>query len=135
MHSSVDWTPETEHSREAEGRVRRRERARQLIEGLSALTGLPIDSASPGRLPRRLLDREVPDPALLVRTFRNHLAPRTHNALWQHEPGLQGRIWTVADLLTIRGFGVYCLLDLLTVLVRHDGIARHEGPGQQVRHG
>jgi hypothetical protein len=103
------------------------ERRDSVIVGLASLTGLQLHSANVESLPRELLGREVPDPDVLVRAYRDELEPRTHNALCQRSPGRPGEAWTVGRLLQIRGFGVHSLLDLLAVLARHAGPRSDEG--------
>lgn len=98
---------------------RRRESKRRFVERFPLLTGLRVPAAHKVSLPRQFLGREVPDPGVLIRAYRNELKPRTRNALQQSEPGRTGEPWTFGRLLGIRGFGIQSLLDLLEVLVRH----------------
>ena len=119
----------TENEAQAEP-GRGNERCDSVIAGLASLTGLHLHSANVESLPRELLGREVPDPDVLVRTYRDELEPRTHNALCQREPGRPGEAWTVGRLLQIRGFGVHSLLDVLAVLARHAGPRSDGGDSQ-----
>lgn len=117
----------------------RRDRARRLADELASLTGCCVRSVKSGGLPRELLDQAVPAPEVLLREYGSDLEPRTHNALCQHQPGGSGEIWTVRRLLEIRGFGLYCLLDLLGIMARHRAAypattaAQRPGPSGRLR--
>jgi hypothetical protein len=96
--------------------LRRRADIARFLERFAALTGMRAHSASIQGLPPEFLAREVMEPRLLLERFAQGLEPRTYNALCRYEPGREARPWTFARLLDVRGFGLFCLLDLLEVL-------------------
>jgi hypothetical protein len=96
--------------------VRRREDITRFLERFEVLTGMRAHSASVQGLPPEFIAREVPEPKLLLERYAQKLEPRTYNALCRYEPGREARPWTFARLLDVRGFGLFCLLDLLEVL-------------------
>ena len=96
--------------------LRNRQDAVRFREHFAALTGLAVTSASVECLPREFLARPVPAPDLLTRRYGPRLSRRTYNALCRFQPAPPGEPWTFGRLLQIRGFGLFCLLDLLEVL-------------------
>lgn len=57
--------------------------------------------------------------------FGDRLGTRTSNALRQLEPGPANRDgWTYGSLVELRGFGMFCLLDVMQAL--HDSGSAHE---------
>lgn len=101
--------------------VRTRQDALRFLERFAALTGLRVASASAESLPPHFLARPAPAPDVLANHYGRDLARRTHNALCRFEPPPPGEPWTFGRLLQIRGFGLFCLLDVLEVMARHDG--------------
>ena len=108
--------------------LRTRQDALRFLERFAAATGLRVASASAESLPPHFLARPVPAPDVLANHYGGELARRTHNALCRFEPPPPGEPWTFGRLLQIRGFGLFCLLDLLEVLARH-GAGTEAGPG------
>ena len=105
---------------------RRERRARDtayFAEEFFALTGFRPVAAYREYLPSGFLARSVPSPGELVARFGDRLHTRTSNALRQQDPGPgRGEGWTYGSLLDLRGFGVFCLLDIMQAL--HDsGVA------------
>ena len=99
---------------------RRAKRARdtaRFAEEFFALTGFRPVAAYREYLPYYFLARSVPSPGELVARFSGRLHTRTGNALRQQDPGpahCEG--WTYGKLLDLRGFGVFCLLDVMRAL-------------------
>ena len=116
---------------------RARDTAR-FAEAFFALTGFRPVAAYREFLPPEFLARSIPSPAELVERFGDRLHTRTSNALRQQDPGPAHRgDWTYGSLLELRGFGVFCLLDVMQVLrdsgvvldpVRVAGCASGPGP-------
>jgi hypothetical protein len=107
--------------------LRRHIDTNRFIERFEVLTGIRLRSTSIEGLPREFLGQSVPSPDVLARTYGYDLEPRTHNALCRFEPG-RGNAWTYGRLLEIRGFGVFCLLDLLEVMAKHGHLATATAP-------
>ena len=105
---------------------RREKRARdtaRFAEAFFALTGFRPVAAYREFLPPEFLARSVPSPGELATRFGDRLHTRTSNALRQQDPGPANREgWTYDRLLKLRGFGVFCLLDVMQVL-RDSGAA------------
>ena len=81
------------------------------------LTGLATRSTAPNALPESLLDRAVPAPRDLLDRHAPVLRTLTVNVLRRHTAGIVEKgAWTYRRLLAIRGFGVVCLLDVLSAL-------------------
>ena len=99
---------------------RREQRARntaRFAEAFFALTGFRPVAAYREFLPRDFLARWIPSPGELVARFGDRLHRRTSNALRQQDPGSPHReVWTYGSLLELRGFGVFCLLDVMQAL-------------------
>ena len=95
---------------------RRRDRTR-FVDAVRELTGLTANSTSLEALPKSLLDRAVPSPGDLLKSFACNLQVRTTNALRRHSAGIvEGGTWTFRRLLEIRGVGAFCLIDILRAL-------------------
>jgi len=105
---------------------RRERRARdtaRFAEAFFALTGFRPAAAYREFLPPEFLAQEIPSPAELATRFGERLHTRTSNALRQQDPASAHRAgWTYGSLLELRGFGVFCLLDVMQVL-RDSGAA------------
>jgi hypothetical protein len=114
--------------------LRTRQDAQRFLERFAALTGLAVGSASAESLPREFLARESLPPDVLIRRYGHVLSQRTYNALCRFEPAPPAEPWTFGRLLRIRGFGLFCLLDLLEVLARQaaggEETAPPPSPGQ-----
>ncbi len=113
--------------------LRNRQDAVRFIARFAALTGLVVPSASADGLPAEFLARPVLPPDVLTSRYGRRLRQRTYNALCRFEPVPEGEPWTFGRLLQIRGFGLFCLLDVLQVLSRSgvkDGSARPGEPGR-----
>jgi hypothetical protein len=99
---------------------RREQRARdtaRFAEAFFALTGFRPVGAYREFLPPDFLARSIPSPGELVARFGDRLHTRTSNALRQQDPGLpQRQDWTYGSLLELRGFGMFCLLDVMQAL-------------------
>jgi len=99
---------------------RREKRARdtaRFADAFFALTGFRPVAAYREFLPPELLAQSIPSPAELASRFGERLHTRTANALRQQDPGPAHREgWTYGRLLELRGFGVFCLLDVMQVL-------------------
>ena len=99
---------------------RREQRARdtaRFVEAFFALTGLRPAAAYREYLPQDFLARSIPSPGELVARFDDRLHTRTRNALRQQDPGpLHCESWTYGSLLELRGFGMFCLLDVMQAL-------------------
>ncbi|HJX54239.1 MAG TPA: hypothetical protein VJ801_15845 [Polyangia bacterium] len=104
----------------AKASKRREQRARdtaRFAEAFFALTGFRPVSAYKEFLPPDLLARPIPSPGELVARFGDRLHTRTSNALRQQDPGPDHRkSWTHGSLLELRGFGLFCLLDVMQAL-------------------
>jgi hypothetical protein len=98
--------------------LRNRQDASRFLDRFAALTGLAATSASAECLPREFLARPVPAPDVLTTRYGPRLSRRTYNALCRFEPAPPGEPWTFGRLLQIRGFGLFCLLDLLELQAR-----------------
>ncbi len=96
--------------------LRTRADAARFLARFATLTGLLATSASADCLPAEFLHRPVLAPDLLAARYGRRLSRRAYNALCRFEPGPSGEPWTFGRLLQIRGFGLFCLLDLLEVL-------------------
>ena|SRR5208283_2729443 len=95
---------------------RTRDTAR-FAEEFFALTGFRPVAAYREYLPPGFLARPIPSPAELVARFGDRLHTRTSNALRQQDPGLPKRQdWTYDSLIELRGFGMFCLLDVMQAL-------------------
>jgi hypothetical protein len=99
---------------------RREQRARdtaRFAEAFFALTGVRPAAAYREYLPPDFLARSIPSPGELVAQFGHRLHTRTSNALRQQDPGPTHReSWTYGSLLDLRGFGMFCLLDVMQAL-------------------
>jgi len=99
---------------------RREQRARdtaRFAEAFFALTGFRPVAAYREFLPPDFLARSIPSPAELVARFGDRLHTRTSNALRQLDPGpAHSEAWTYGSLLELRGFGMFCLLDVMQAL-------------------
>ena len=104
----------------AKATTRREKRARdtaRFAEAFFALTGFRPAAAYREFLPPGLLARSIPSPGEIVAQFGDRLHTRTSNALRQQDPGpAHLGAWTYGSLLDLRGFGVFCLLDVMRVL-------------------
>jgi hypothetical protein len=104
---------------------RREQRARdtaRFAEAFFALTGFRPVAAYREFLPPDFLARSIPSPGELVTRFGDRLHTRTSNALRQQDPGSpQREDWTFGSLLDLRGFGMFCLLDVMQALHDSDG--------------
>jgi hypothetical protein len=100
---------------------RNQDRAR-FIETFEALTGFHPTSACPEALPNSFLDRATPTPAELLSRVGERLEPRTQNALRRQVAGLVDLgPWTYRRLLYVRGFGLFCLIDVMKALAEAEG--------------
>ena len=98
-------------------RERRTRDTARFAEEFFALTGFRPVAAYREFLPPAVLARSIPAPAELVARFGGRLHTRTSNALRQQDPGLpQRQDWTYGSLLDLRGFGMFCLLDVMQAL-------------------
>ena len=89
----------------------------RFIEAFFALTGFRPAAAYREFLPPEFLARPTPSPAELVERFGDRLHTRTSNSLRQLDPGPAHREgWTYGRLLDLRGFGMFCLLDVMQAL-------------------
>jgi hypothetical protein len=89
----------------------------RFIEAFFALTGFRPAAAYREFLPPDFLARSTPSPSELVERFGDRLGTRTSNALRQQDPGPAFREgWTYGSLLDLRGFGIFCLLDVMQAL-------------------
>jgi hypothetical protein len=89
----------------------------RFIEAFFGLTGFRPTAAYREFLPPDFLARATPSPAELVERFGDRLHTRTSNALRQLDPGPAHREgWTYGSLLDLRGFGMFCLLDVMQAL-------------------
>ena len=99
---------------------RREQRAKdnaRFAEAFFALTGFRPAAAYKEFLPPDLLARSIPSPSELVAQFGDRLQVRSSNALRQHDPDPAHRQnWTFGSLLELRGFGMFCLLDVMQAL-------------------
>ena len=101
--------------------TRREKRAKdnsRFAEAFFALTGIRPGAADAGFLPPEFLAQSIPSPAELVARFGRRLHTRTSNALLQYDPIPADQRWSYGRLLELRGFGVFCLLDVMQAL--HD---------------
>jgi len=101
--------------------IKRREQRAQdtarFADAFFALTGFRPVSAYREFLPPDFLARSIPSPSELVERFGNRLGTRTSNALRQHAPSPTDRQgWTYARLIELRGFGMFCLIDVMQAL-------------------
>jgi hypothetical protein len=98
-------------------RERRTRDTARFAEEFFALTGFRPVAAYREFLPPAVLARSIPAPAELVARFGDRLHTRTSNALRQQDPGpTQRQDWTYGSLLELRGFGMFCLLDVMQAL-------------------
>jgi hypothetical protein len=99
---------------------RREQRAKdnaRFAEEFFALTGFRPMAAYREFLPPDLLARAIPSPGELVARFGCRLHTRTSNALRQEDPSpADCKNWTFGSLLELRGFGMFCLLDVMQAL-------------------
>jgi hypothetical protein len=111
---------------------RREQRARdtaRFAETFFALTGFRPVAAYREFLPPDFLARPIPSPSELVARFGDRLHRRTSNALRQQDPGPAHReSWTYDSLLELRGFGMFCLLDVMQAL-HESGLPLDPAPG------
>jgi hypothetical protein len=95
---------------------RERDNAR-FAEAFFSLTGFRPVAPYREFLPPDLLARSIPSPDELVVRFGDRLHTRTSNALRQQDPNPADRKnWTYGSLLDLRGFGMFCLLDVMQAL-------------------
>jgi hypothetical protein len=107
----------------AQRREKRAQDTARFAETFFALTGFRPAGAYREYLPPEFLARSIPSPSELAARFGNRLHTRTSNALRQQNPSpadLEG--WTFDRLLKLRGFGMFCLLDVMQAL-RDSGVA------------
>jgi hypothetical protein len=99
---------------------RREQRARdttRFAEAFFALTGFRPVSAYREVLPPGFLAHSIPSPGELLARFGDRLHTRTSNSLRQQDPSTAPREdWTFGSLLELRGFGMFCLLDVMQAL-------------------
>jgi hypothetical protein len=99
---------------------RREQRAKdnaRFAEAFFALTGFRPAAAYKEFLPPDFLARSIPSPGELIERFGDRLQVRSSNALRQHDPDPAHRQnWTFGSLLELRGFGMFCLLDVMQAL-------------------
>jgi hypothetical protein len=86
------------------------------VRRFETLTGIRLRSATVASLPREFLGRPTLAPEEIARRYCYQLQPRTYNALRRYGTAVRHSPWTFGRLLEIRGFGLFCLLDLLEVL-------------------
>ncbi|HJX66436.1 MAG TPA: hypothetical protein VJ860_21065 [Polyangia bacterium] len=109
-------------------REKRAQDTARFVEAFFALTGLRPAAAYREFLPPEFLAQSTPSPDELAARFGSRLHTRTSNALRQQDPGAAHREgWTYGSLLELRGFGVFCLLDVMQAL-RDAGLAFDLGP-------
>jgi hypothetical protein len=95
---------------------RQRDNAR-FADAFFALSGFRPVSACREALPRDFLCRSIPAPAVLVAHIGHRLQPRTRNALERQVSNAKaGGDWTYERLIGLRGFGMFCLIDLMRAL-------------------
>jgi hypothetical protein len=104
-------------------REKRAQDTARFAEAFFALTGFRPVAAYREFLPPEFLAQSIPSPGELAARFGHRLHTRTSNALRQQDPGAAHREgWTYGSLLELRGFGVFCLLDVMQAL-RDSGVA------------
>jgi hypothetical protein len=104
-------------ARSAQRREKRAQDTARFAEAFLALTGFRPSAAYREFLPPEFLAQSIPSPGELAARFGNRLHTRTSNALRQQDPGAAHREgWTYGSLLELRGFGVFCLLDVMQAL-------------------
>jgi hypothetical protein len=104
-------------SQTSKRREKRERDTARFADTFFALTGFRPVAAYKELLPPDFLARSVPSPSELVSRFGDRLHTRTSNALRQQDPGLsQRQDWTYDSLLELRGFGMFCLLDVMQAL-------------------
>jgi hypothetical protein len=102
---------------------RRNQDRTRFIDAFEALTGFRPTSACPEALPNSFLDRTAPTPAELLSRVGDRLEPRTQNALRRQVAGLVDMgPWTYRRLLYVRGFGLFCLIDVMKALAESDRV-------------
>ena len=96
----------------------RRERdTARFAEVFCQLTGFRPVSACREALPRDFLARSIPSPAELVAQFGSRLQQRTRNALERYAGSARdAEGWTYGRLIELRGFGMFCLIDVMQAL-------------------
>ena len=96
---------------------RREQDTAHFAEIFARLTGFRPVSACREALPRDFLTRAIPSPEDLVAQFGDRLQTRTRNALQRHvpQPG-ETDDWTYGRLIELRGFGMFCLIDVMQAL-------------------
>jgi hypothetical protein len=96
---------------------RREQDTAQFAEIFCRLTGFRPVSACREALPRDFLTRTIPSPENLVAQFGDRLQTRTRNALQRYVPRLgETDDWTYGRLIELRGFGMFCLIDVMQAL-------------------
>jgi hypothetical protein len=97
---------------------RREQDTAQFVEIFYRLTGFRPVSACREALPGDFLTRTIPSPEDLVAQFGDRLLTRTRNALQRHvpRPG-ETDDWTYGRLIELRGFGMFCLIDVMQALI------------------
>lgn len=118
----MDTNPEGPKSAPITRTDRRHQDRTRFVETFESLTGFRPTSACPEALPNSFLDRAIPTPAELLTRVGNRLEPRTQNALRRQVAGLVDLgPWTYRRLLYVRGFGLFCLIDVMQVLADSEG--------------
>ena len=107
---------------------RERDNAR-FADAFFALTGFRPVGPYREFLPPDFLALSIPSPSELVARFGDRLHTRTSNALRQQDPDPAHREdWTYGSLLDLRGFGMFCLLDVMQAL-HASGFVLNPAPG------
>jgi hypothetical protein len=89
----------------------------RFADAFFTLAGFRPVSACREALPHDFLSRSIPAPAVLVARVGNRLQPRTRNALErQIASAKDGGDWTYERLIELRGFGMFCLIDVMQAL-------------------
>lgn len=98
-------------------REQREKDSARFAEAFLALTGFRPIAPYREFLPPDFLARTIPSPSELVERFGDRLNTRTSNALRQYDPSpAHGESWTYGRLLDLRGFGMFCLLEVMQAL-------------------
>jgi hypothetical protein len=96
---------------------RRAQDTARFAEVFCELTGFRPVSPCREALPRDFLARSIPAPAELVAQFGTRLQQRTRNALERHGGSASdAEGWTYGRLIELRGFGMFCLIDVMQAL-------------------
>jgi len=100
--------------------LRNRQDARRFLERFHALTGFGAPAARAECLPRVFLERPILSPEALLARHGQGLSQRTRNALCRSPAAPESQDWTYERLLGLRGFGLFCLLDVLEAIARRN---------------